>query len=255
MTCAELYAFLNEKIPASLSCSWDNDGLMCCSEPDREVRRVLIALDITGAVIDEAISGSYDAIVSHHPLIFSPLRSLNHNDPVAKKVMRLVREGITAMSFHTRLDAAPGGVNDALASAIGLHDIMPFGQDGEAIGRIGYLEKPMSTSEFALLVKKSIGAEGVQTVDAGRAVHRVAVLGGSGSDDVKAALSAGADTYLSGELKHNWLTDAPDLGINLIAAGHFYTEDPVCSVLRDMILDADRSIEVTITNSNPVRVF
>ena len=172
MTCAELYAFLNEKIPASLSCSWDNDGLLCCSEPDREVRRVLVALDITGAVIDEAISGSYDAIVSHHPLIFSPLRSLNHNDPVAKKVMRLVREGIAAMSFHTRLDAAPGGVNDTLASAIGLREIMPFGQDGEEIGRIGYLEKPMPLAEFAWLVKKIIGAEGVQTVDAGRAVHR-----------------------------------------------------------------------------------
>lgn len=255
MTCAELYAFLSEKIPASLSCSWDNDGLMCCSEPEREVRRVLIALDITGEVIDQAIEGGYDAIVSHHPLIFSPLRALNPDDHVAKKVMRLVREGITAMSFHTRLDAVEGGVNDTLARAIGLREVVPFGQDGEEIGRIGCLEKPMSVSEFAELVKRAIDAEGVQAVDAGKQVFRVAVLGGSGSDDVMAARLAGADTYLSGELKHNWLTDAPDLGINLVAAGHFYTEDPVCRILRDMILEADQTIAVTITNSNPVRVF
>lgn len=255
MTCAELYAVLNEKIPASLSCSWDNDGLMCCSDPERVVRRVLVALDITGGVIDEAIAGGYDAIVSHHPLIFLPLRALNPGDHVASKVMRLVREGITAMSFHTRLDAVEGGVNDTLAAAIGLCDVVPFGQDGEAIGRIGTLEKNMSVAEFAALVKRAIGAEGVQAVDAGKPVYHVAVLGGSGSDDVKAARAAGADTYLSGELKHNWLTDAPDLGINLVAAGHFYTEDPVCRILRDMILNADQTVTVTVTNSNPVRVF
>lgn len=255
MNCAELYAVLSEKIPASLSCSWDNDGLMCCSEPERAVRRVLVALDITGGVIDEAIAGGYDAIVSHHPLIFSPLRALNPSDHVAKKVMRLVREGIAAMSFHTRLDAVEGGVNDTLANAIGLRNVTPFGQDGEAIGRIGTLERSMSVAEFAALVKHEIGAEGVQAVDAGKPVYRVAVLGGSGSDDVKAARAAGADTYLSGELKHNWLTDAPDLGINLVAAGHFYTEDPVCRILHDMILDADPTVEVTVTNSNPVRVL
>ena len=255
MTCSELYAFLNEKIPTSLSCSWDNDGLMCCSEPERAVRRVLVALDITGRVIDEAIAGKYDVIVSHHPLIFSPLRAITPNDHVTKKVMRLVREGIAAMSFHTRLDAVEGGVNDTLANAISLQKVVPFGQDGEEIGRIGYLEKPMSVEKFAALVKGAIGAEGVQAVDAGKPVYRVAVLGGSGSDDVKAARSAGADTYLSGELKHSYLTDAPDLGINLVAAGHFYTEDPVCRILRDMILNADRTVEVKVTNSNPVRVF
>jgi dinuclear metal center YbgI/SA1388 family protein len=159
------------------------------------------------------------------------------------------------MSFHTRLDAVEGGVNDTLANAIGLQKVIPFGQDGEEIGRIGTLKAPMSVAEFAALVKGAIGAEGVQAVDAGKPVYRVAVLGGSGSDDVKAARAAGADTYLSGELKHNWLTDAPDLGINLVAAGHFYTEDPVCRILRDMILNADQTVTVTVTNSNPVRVF
>lgn len=255
MTCAELYALLNERIPASLSCKWDNDGLMCCPEPHREVRRVLVALDITGRVIDEAIDGGYDAIVSHHPLIFAPLRALDPTDPVAAKLMRLVRAGVSAMSFHTRLDAVAGGVNDALAAAVGLQNTKAFGADGEAIGRIGELEAPATLADFAKTVKRALGADGVQAVDAGRPVWRVAVLGGSGSDDVRAAISAGADTYLSGELKHNYLTDAPDMGINLLAAGHFYTEDPVCSVLRDWILQAAPQAEVAITNSNTTHLF
>lgn len=255
MTCAELYAFLNEKIPPSLSCKWDNDGLMCCPDPTRAVNRVLVALDITGRVIDEAIAGDYDAIVSHHPLIFSPLRALTPADPVANKVMRLVREGITAMSFHTRLDAVEGGVNDVLAAKVGLKNTRPFGADGEEIGRIGDLETPTELPAFAETVKNALGADGVQVVDAGRAVHRVAVLGGSGSGDVVAAALAGADTYLSGELKHSCQSDAPDIGINLVAAGHFYTEDPVCAVLRDWILACNPKLEVTITNSNCTKLF
>ena len=255
MTVRELYAFLNEKIPPSLSCAWDNDGLMCCPDPDREVRRVLVALDITATVVKKAIGEGYDTIVSHHPMIFSPLRAVEPSDPVARKVIALVRGGVTAMSFHTRLDAVEGGVNDVLAEALGLCDVTPFGQDGEAIGRIGTLKKAMTLAEFAALVKRATGAEQVLVSDAGRPVCRVAVLGGSGSDDVKAAERAGADTYLSGELKHNWLTDAPERGMNLVAAGHFHTENPICARLCELIREADATVQVEIVNSNPVQVM
>ena len=252
MTVSALYAFLNEKIPPSLSCEWDNDGLLCCPDPDKTVKKVLVALDMTGAVIKAAIEGGYDVIVSHHPMIFSPLSSVTTSHPVAKKVIDLIGANIAAMSFHTRLDAVTGGVNDALAEAIGLSDVTPFGNDGEEIGRIGSLKQPISLSAFAELVKRAIGAPAVQVSDAGKPVCRVAVLGGSGSDDVIAAVRAGADTYLSGELKHNWLTDAPDLGINLVAGGHFYTENPVCRVLCGLIREADDSIAVDVIDSNPV---
>ncbi len=255
MTAIELYAFLNEKIPPSLSCEWDNDGLLCCPDPTKEIKRVLVALDITGAVVKAAIEGGYDAIVSHHPMIFSPLSQITPSNHTAKKVIDLCRAGVTAMSFHTRLDAVKGGVNDALAEAIGLTDVTPFGNDGEEIGRIGTLKAPISLSAFADLVKRATGAPTVQVADAGKTVSRVAVLGGSGSDDVIAAKRAGADTYLSGELKHNWLTDAPDLGINLVAGGHFHTENPVCKVLCGMIREADDSIAVDLIDSNPVKVM
>lgn len=255
MKVRELYAYLNGRIPQALSCDWDNDGLLCCHDEDAEVKRVLVALDITGRVVEEAIAGGYDVVISHHPLIFSPLKALNPRDPVAKKVIRLLRAGVTAMSFHTRLDAVKGGVNDTLAEALGLSEILPFGDNGEEIGRIGCLSEPMTLEAFAMQVKHVTGADAVQVSDAGKPVSRVAVLGGSGSDDVRAAMCAGADTYVSGELKHNYLTDAPDCGINLVAAGHFYTEDLVCGTLADWIRDADASLTVQITTSNPVRTL
>ena len=254
MTVRELYTFLNEKIPPSLSCSWDNDGLMCCANAGAGVKKVLLALDINATVVKTAIDGGYDVIISHHPLIFSPLRALNPNDHVAKKVIDLLRAGVTAMSFHTRLDAVQGGVNDLLANALGLENVAPFGQDGEEIGRIGELAGPMSVKTFAANVRNALGAGQVLVADAGREVKRVAVLGGSGSDDVRAAIAAGADTYLTGELKHNYLADAPELGINLFAAGHFDTEVPVCGRIKELLLEADATLTVDIVSSNTVTV-
>ena len=253
MTVHELYAYLNTKIPKSLSCDWDNDGLMCCPDGDRTVARVLIALDITAAVVEEAIAGGYDVILSHHPLIFKPLKALNSYDPVAKKVIRLMQAGICAMSFHTRLDAVVGGVNDTLANALALCDVTPFGENGEEIGRIGTLAAPMSLGDFAARVKAVTGAPCVQVSDAGRAVSRVALLGGGGAGDTDAARAVGADTYLTGELKHNQLTDAPEYGMNLIAAGHFYTENLICQRLYEMVTEADPKLEIYITNSTAVR--
>ena len=253
MNVKELYGFLNEKIPPSLSCDWDNDGLMCCADETKEIRRVLIALDMTAEVIKKAIAEGYDLILSHHPLIFSPLRAVTPRDHIARRVIDLIRADIAAMSFHTRLDAVKGGVNDILADKLGLLQVEPFGDNGETIGRIGTLKNPMPLSEFAALVKRATGAEQVQFSDAGKEVYRVAVLGGSGSSDVKAASRAGADTYVSGELKHSNLTDAPECGMNLVAAGHFYTENAVCERLRELVLEAIPDAEVAVTKSDPVR--
>ena len=139
MTVGELYAELENRVPRALSCDWDNDGLMCCPDADAPVRRVLVVLDITAAMVEKAIAEGYDLIVSHHPLIFSPLRAMDPGDPVAKKVIRLLRAGVSAMRFHTRLDAVEGGVNDVLAEALGLLDVEAFGPENERIGRIGTL--------------------------------------------------------------------------------------------------------------------
>ncbi len=253
MTVRELYRYLDEKIPRSLSCAWDNDGLMVCPDGDRPVRRVLVALDVTAATVAHAIEGGYDVIVSHHPMIFKGLRAINDENYIADKAMTLIRAGVAVMSFHTRLDAVAGGVNDTLAALLGLTDVEIFGEEG--IGRIGTLDGELSLADFASRVKSVLNAPAVAFADGGRPVRCVAVLGGAGGDDVHAAYAAGADTYVSGTLGYHDLTDAPEEGMSLIAAGHFYTEAPVCRVLCTWITEADSTITCDIYHSANVAVI
>lgn len=253
MTTRELYQILNKKFPTSLSCDWDNDGLMCCPDGKREVRRVLLTLDVTADAIERATETECDVILSHHPLIFKGIKSLDGEAPVSAKAIDLIRHGISVMSFHTRLDAAEGGVNDVLATLLGLCDVTSFGE--EAIGRIGSLPQETTAEDFAKTVKEALCAPVVQLADAGKSVRRVAVLGGSGGDDVEAAKAAGADTYVSGELKYHQLTDAPEEGINLITAGHFHTEFPVCEMLKKLLAQIDPSIETEIYENYKIKTI
>ena len=250
MTVLELYKYFNDIIPSALSCEWDNDGLMCCPDGGHEVRRALVCLDVTEEAVNEAIKGGFDVIVSHHPFIFKGLKSLDDEKIVSRKAMKLIKADIAVMSFHTRLDAVEGGVNDTLAKLLGISDAVPF---GEGIGRIGTLSSPLSLSDFAKLVKTSLCAPAVSVSDTGKEVYKVAVLGGSGDDEIGASIAAGADTYVSGELGHHPMTDAPDMGINLIEAGHFYTEEPVCEVLAEKL--SSLGIEAVRFNSNRTMVI
>lgn len=258
MTVRELFTILDRKIPRSLSCSWDNDGLMCCPDSARQVRRVLIALDATADVVRCAIDGDYDLIVTHHPFIFRGIRTFEDADPVVSKAIELVKAGISVMSFHTRLDALEGGVNDVLADSLELGNVTVFESESQPIGRIGELAAPMSLSDFALKVKNVLGCPFVLVSDAGHDVLRVAVVGGSGKDMINDARAAGADTFVSGRIDYHPMTDEPDRtskAINLVEAGHFYTEQPVCSVLRDFIREIDEDIECDITNSNRIKAI
>lgn len=256
MTVRELYAKLNARIPRELSCAWDNDGLMCCPDGNREVKKILVALDATGAVCDAAAEGGYDLILTHHPFIFKGIRALEDEGAVSAKLIKLVREGISVMSFHTRLDAVEGGVNDILASLVGLKNTEVFYGEGLPMGRVGDLEAEAELFDFACKVKEVLGAPFVSVSDSGRSVRRVAVLGGSGKDFIGAASAMGADTYISGELGHHTMTDEPDVvnaPLNLIEAGHFYTENPVCRALCDMVAEIDGSIKCDVMSSNPIK--
>ena len=224
MTVRELYCLLEEKFPAALSAEWDNDGLMCCPDPDAPVRRVLCTLDVTEAAVEYAVRIGADVILSHHPLLFHPLSSLTADTAVGRKLTALVRAGVSVLSFHTRADAAEGGVNDTLAELFGLLDVRPF---ADGLGRIGRLSAPTAPEEFAATVASLLGSPAVTLGDAGLPVFRVAVLGGSGKGEVAAAIAAGADTFLSGRLSYETVNEARELGINLLEAGHFYTEAPL----------------------------
>ena len=253
MTVNELYEKLNERIPKILSEEWDNDGIMCCADGTQEVSRVLVTLDVTDEIVDYAVSSHFDLIISHHPLIFRPLSALTEENHVARKVIKLLTDGITVFSFHTRADKVADGVNDQLAELIGVHEAVPFGEG--MLGRIGTVDEACELEDFVCTVKQSLNADAVRYADAFNAVKRVAVVGGDGKDFVRAAIEAGADTYVSGRIGYNLMEEASGLGINLIEAGHFFTEQPVTDFFMNLVLEFDPDIYVESVDSNAIKVI
>ena len=251
MTVIELYRYLDKTVPSSLSCEWDNDGLMCCPSPEKPVRRVRVTLDMSERAVEYAVRGGFDVILSHHPLLFRPVKALDPENAVPRKLITLIQNNICAMSFHTRFDALSGGVNDALAEALGLLSPQPFECGGEPpMGRIGDVT-PCTLAEFSEKVKKALGAP-VILYSGNLPVKRVAVLGGSGSDFSSAAKAAGADTYVTGSLGYHQLADAKETGINLIEAGHYHTENISLPRLASLVNIADPDIETEIIDSNEI---
>jgi dinuclear metal center YbgI/SA1388 family protein len=234
MTVTELYRVLENLIPRELSCSWDNDGIMCLPNPSKEVRRVLLSLDATANAVEYAAENGFDAIVTHHPLIFRPIKTVSDS-----RFMSLIKNDIAVFSFHTRLDAVDGGVNTALSELLGITDTERFGDDG--LGVIGNVS-PMTDREFVLMAKERLGSPKAEAVLDGKTVTRVAVVGGDGEHYISAASSAGADLYISGRLSYNDMTDASVYGMSMAALGHFYTENPVLDKLEKMIKNVDPAV-------------
>jgi dinuclear metal center YbgI/SA1388 family protein len=251
MTVKELYAEMEKRIPKEMSEDWDNDGLMCSPDLTQKVRRAICTLDITEEVCDYALEGGVDLIVSHHPLIFKPLSALTEENHIARKLMKLSSAGISVFSFHTRADKMAGGVNDTLAELLGLKDIVPFGEGG--LGRMGVTEEEMTTEDFAYRVKTALGTDCLKYADAYNTVSRVCVVGGDGKDFVRDAVKMGADTYVSGRISYNMMEEAAEMGINLIEAGHYFTEQPICDVLREMLLSIDQNLYVEVVSSNLIK--
>ena len=252
-TVNELYTYLDSLIPSTLSCEWDNDGLLCCADKSAEASRVLITLDITDLAISYAKENGFDVILSHHPIIFKGVKAVNTDVGVSKRLIELIHANITAMSFHTRLDTVKDGVNDALAKVLGLKNIRTFETEGLDMGRIGELPSVMSENELALYIKEKLGAPYVNYNGAKSEIKHLAVLGGAGKDEVSAAKAAGADAYLTGELGHHFLTDASDFGLALFEAGHHYTEFPVCKALESVVKKRFPEIYTEIYNSVAIK--
>lgn len=242
----EFYAALTARIPATLSEAWDNDGVMCCPDAGKAVEKVLATLDVTDEVIAYAAENGFDLILSHHPLIFHGVTHMDGEESVSARLLRLCRENIAVFSFHTRLDAVKGGVNDTLAELLGLTGFAPFGGE-TGMGRIGLLKERMPAADFARHVARCLGCEGVLLAGAGGTVSRVAVLGGEGKDFVADAVKAGADAYVSGRFGYHTMLDAP---ICLIEAGHYYTERPVSYVLARMAREISPGLQTEAYTPN-----
>ncbi len=230
-TVRDVLSCLSSFAPVETKMDFDNVGLLV-GHGGGAVTKVLLALDVTEGVIREAADMGAELIVSHHPVFFDR-KDVTDGDPAGARILALAEARIAAICMHTNLDAAAGGVNDALAAALGLAEIEllqtdGIGPDGKiyGIGRIG-CTAPTAMSAFVPAVQKALKAPGIRFWDAGRPVEKVAVVGGSGGSDLAAAAGCGCDTLVTGEIKyHQWL-DGREMGLNLVEAGHFCTENPV----------------------------
>ena len=245
-TVREIEQALFALAPKAGAMEWDNVGLLL-GDLEAPVEQVLVALDITEHVADEAIQKGCQLIVAHHPIMnckWLPVQTVRSDTPQGHLLCKLLRHGVSAICMHTNLDVARGGVNDCLAEALELVDPGPLG-DGDGLCRMGTLPAPMPLAEFAAFVRKALGANGVRYADAGKPVCRVAVGGGACGDYEDAALAAGCDTFITADLSYHAFLDAEGKGINLIDAGHFHTEDPVCGRLITYLTDRFPELSVS----------
>ena len=241
----DILDLLQRLAPPALAEDWDNNGLLC-GRLDAPVTRVLVALDPFLPAAEEAAALGAQLLVTHHPLIFRPAKAVTDETAVGRTLLWLIEHGIAAMNAHTSLDYAAGGVTDALAAALGLEEVAIPAADSPVLWRMGLVPR-QPVGHYAALVKAKLGANGVRYADAGHPVRRVAVCGGAGMDCLTAAAEAGCDTLVTGDVKYNGFWDAVDLGLNVIDAGHFPTEQPVCAVLARAIAGAFPEVAVSVS--------
>lgn len=240
----EIFDYLCGLAPLELQMSFDNAGFLI-GDKSADVSRVLLSLDVTDKVIDEAIETGAGLIVSHHPVIFNPLRSVLDESAEQARICKLIRNGISVISMHTNLDIADGGVNDVLLSLLGaaFTDYL----DDEHCGRIGVLEEEIPLSDFLDLCKNKLNVTGLRYVDGGKRVKRLAVMGGAGGDEFRTAFEKGCDTYVTADVKYHQFLEASELGLNLIDADHFCTENPVMLMLCDKLAGAFPSVSFSVS--------
>lgn len=217
---ADVVGVMKTLAPVELAEKWDNVGLLI-GAAQREVHKILVMLDLDQQGIDEALEVGADMIITHHPVIMSGISTIT--DPV---LLSIIENKISVCSMHTNLDSADEGVNQILAETLGLSDIEPIDFDG-VFGRVGNVEECM-LSELIQSIKLALDIEHIRYVGSKRnKVRRVAVLGGAGADFIPNAKIAGCDVYVTADVKYHQAQMAEKMGLNVIDAGHFETENPI----------------------------
>lgn len=249
-TVKEIFEYINSFAEFSTQENWDNSGLLL-GDPEREVRKIAFALDATLKTVEAAKECCADLMVTHHPVIFSPLKKVT----AGSVVYELLTNRISVISAHTCWDSAQGGVNDVLAEKLGFENPQPLPLEETATPMVRLVEvEPMSGEELARLVNEKLGCH-LRLADAGKPIKRIAICGGSGGS-LLYELIGKADAFITGELSHHHFIDAAQNGLTAIAAGHFETEAPSMKPLKEKIKEKFTDVDfVLIEQENPVKYY
>ncbi len=241
----DVYDFLDCIAPFETALSFDNCGIIAGNEKD-DVSKILVALDITPEVIEEAKALGANLIISHHPVIFKPLKQIDFKSPISA----LCKLGINAICAHTNLDIAKNGVNFQLASKLKLNNLSPLTyEEGKPMGLTGDLEVHLSCKDFAKYVKENLSCDGVRYTDSKKEILKVAVCSGSGGEFVQQAAESHADAFVTGEIKHSHIIQANRENLMIVDAGHFKTENVIVKPLTDIISEKFSNIPVYSSNT------
>lgn len=237
---------LELKAPFQLAESWDNVGLLI-GDPEQPVTGIIAGLDPTNQLVDEAIKTDCNTIITHHPVIFKPLASINTGTPEGKLVQKILYHNIAIIGCHTNFDSAKEGVSDVLGQRLGLSDLQPLivspgTPEGTGLGRIGSYKASITADEFTKRLLTALEINGVQlTGPLPASITKVAVCGGSGSDFAGTAFQQGADVYISAEIKHSTAIWARENNFCIVDGTHYATEKPAVALLVKRLLQVNET--------------
>lgn len=253
VTVAEMTEIMEELAPSRLAEAWDNPGLQIGAE-DWPVQKVRVALDPLPEVVSAACADHVDLLITHHPLFFKPLRSIDFSSPAGRIVLLSARHSLAVYSTHTNLDSVAGGINDRLASIIDLKEVKVLGEEidpggGEGLGRVGRLQTGMTLHDLVSMVKQRFDIEQVAwSGNPDMPVERVAVCSGSGGGMMREFFASGAQAFITGDLRYHDGRDAQARGLGLIDIGHFGSEHLITGALADRLKEklAEKGMSVAV---------
>lgn len=259
MIAGDIIKAIHELAPPYLAEKWDNSGLQLGSVK-KKVSKILLALDVSRSVVEEAIKNNVDMIVTHHPLIFAGLKSISNDETKGEMIYNLIKKDIVVFASHTNLDVCNNGPNDYLSQLLGLDNLDILDVTYEKAtqdcklgnGRIGTIKEPIALGEYAKVVKGKLSCSSVRVYgDLNRAIKQIAVCGGSGGDFIIDAYKKGADLYVTGDIKYHDSQLALELGLSIIDAGHFDTEKHILDLLKRYLSSVvSENVSISIYGGN-----
>lgn len=227
MELKKIIDLLNDNLKLKHSEKWDNSGLQI-GDYTRDIKNIMLILDLDKNAVEYAVSNKIDLIITHHPFIFSPLKSIDYNTYDGELIRNLIVNNINVYSMHTNFDMADYGVNFELASLLGIKNyevLRVVNDDNSGYGGISNIS-PTNIIDYANFVKSSLNCNTIKLYcnDDKKIIHRVAFCGGSGSEFISDAIAKGAEIYITGDIKYHQAQEALKNNLAIIDAGHHYTE-------------------------------